>query len=234
MLLGLGGAVVLAAATVGIARVLARGSRRREELVLSFVAGVGVTFVVLELFVELAGGEADVHDIVRLAPEPLQTVSLVFLGGLVLFFFAHVRASRAGDTVRAYVVAAVPQIAFAAIVGAALVEEGDEDARSFALFLGAMSLHLGAVEHGLEHSFAREHRGLARAIFAAAPIFGAIGASLVHVSPAAFQLLLALIAGSVLFVALREEIPEPTETRLGAFLAGVIVYGALIKLRWWL
>jgi hypothetical protein len=48
------------------------------------------------------------------------------------------------------------------------------------------------------------------------------------------QVLLALVAGATIPSVFREEIPAARDVRMGALFSGVILFGLLVQMRWWL
>jgi hypothetical protein len=225
------GTLVLVAGVWSVARALRRASAKNEKLVASFVGGVSLTFVVLDLFVELF--QASTHELhVRAGPEPEHTIAMLILAGAAAGLAANVYAGRRRS--HAYAVAVVPFILYATLVGAALEEELHEGVGAFVIFALAMMLHFGVAEHGLDHAFPDEHRGLTRVVTIFAPLIGATASALIEPSLTSAHEIVAVIAGATILSIFREEIPSPADVKLRAFFAGVVAFGALVYARWWL
>jgi hypothetical protein len=226
------GSLLLVFVAWAVARLLARLSASRAQAVSSFAGGVSLAFVVLELFVELVEGAGDgIHHVVRAGPEPVHTIAMLMLVGAATTFASHVYFERYAERPRGYLLVLGPNAAYAALVGATLVEEGRGSWPGFAVFWLAMAIHLGIIHH----RFATEFPANVRHAWGALAV-GLLGGALVWAisgpPEGVFHMLLAVVAGSTLLGIFREEIPAPHYARVGAFLAGVVVFGAIIQLRW--
>ncbi len=223
--------VVAYAGTRGLKRL----SRERDDVVRSAAGGVSVSFVLLDLFVELAqGSSSGSHAVVRAGPQPVHTVAVLLLVGTLGTFVVASWMARRADTRSSYVVAQAPYLGYLVLVGATLVEEAHDGVVPLLLIWIAMAIHLSVLEHGLGERFAGQH-GVRGALTSAAALLG--GTALwTFASPdaAVFNLILALVAGATLLIAFRDELPSPERARPGAVLAGAAVFAALQQLRWWL
>ncbi|HSQ62178.1 MAG TPA: hypothetical protein VLM85_03150 [Polyangiaceae bacterium] len=231
-ILAIAAALLLVIVAMGASRLLGRVSASRAQIVSSFAGGVSLSFVLLELFVELLEGSSEeVHHILRAGPEPVHTIALLMLAGAAATFAGHVYVERYAERPHGYLLVLTPNTAYSALVGAALVEEAHESVRGFVVFWLAMAIHLGIVHHRFAKEFPSEV-GHARGVLAASLLAGAIVWAVVGPPVGVFHLLLAVVAGSTLLGIFREEIPAPQYARVPAFLAGVAVFGAIIQLRW--
>lgn len=228
-------ALLLGAGIMALAHFLERLSRERAAVVHSLAGGVSLSFVMLDLFVELAEGSRaeQVHAIFRGGPEPVHTVaSLLLIGTFATFALAAWIERRSGEAGRA--VELVPHVAYGALVGGALVEEAHEGPLPLILFTLAMTLHLGVVEHGLAVRRGDAHALGSRLACAVAIAVGALFWATLEPSTGVFQLVLALVAGATLLQAFRDELPLPRDARLGPMAAGAASFALLQQLRWWL
>jgi len=231
-LLAIAAALLLVFVAMGAARLLGRVPPSRAQGVSSFAGGVSLSFVLLELFVELAEGSSEeIHHILRAGPEPVHTIALLMLAGAVATFAGHVYVARYAERPHGYLLILAPNAAYSALVGAALVEEGHESFRGFVVFWLAMAVHLGIVHHRFAKEFPQDVRH-ARVVLGAGLLGGAIVWAVIGPPAGIFHLLLAVVAGSTLLGIFREEIPAPQYARVPAFLAGAAVFGAIIQLRW--
>ena len=235
MLHVIGAAVLLGAAAFGVSRALVGASARREELVRSAAGGLSVAFVMLDLFVELAQGSAGgLHEIVRAGPEPIHTIAVLLLVGVLGTFVAAAWVERRRGGHGAHLVEAIPHLGYSALVGATLVEEAHEGIAALAVFWIAMAIHLGVVDHGFLERFPGRHRARWTAASSGALVTGALLWTYASPPEGVFPLLLALVAGTTLLLAFRDELPEPKDARIGAVAAGAAAFALLQQLRWWL
>ncbi|MGZ3456032.1 MAG: hypothetical protein ACXVEF_40880 [Polyangiales bacterium] len=198
----------------------------------SFAGGVAIAFVLLQLLVELvAHVSEELHAALPLGAEPLHTLVLVVLAGMTAFCIAHAYASRGPESNRTYAALAIPYAIYSMLVGAALVEEIHHGPKAFALYVLAMALHLAVSDQHLGAHFPLEHQGVVRGLVTSAPFLGAVGWVVLAPPAPVFDVTLALVAGATLLNAIREELPAPAYMRSWAFLAGVLIYGALIEVR---
>jgi hypothetical protein len=224
-------AVALALGVYVVARLLDHASSRRANVVRSLAGGVTVAFVVLDLFVELAEGSPEVHELVRGGPEPIHTTAVLLLVGMVATFVTAAVVAHRGR--RRHVVELAPHLGYSLLVGGALVEEAHEGPFALALFWLVITIHLAVVDHGFGHRFHLEHRRwttLARAI---AIVVGALVWQVAAPPAGVFHVVLALVAGGTLLMAFRDEIPSPEEAHVGALVAGAALFTVLQQVRWW-
>jgi len=233
-LFAFGATIPVVVGSWGLAGGLRRLSDGRAQLVRSFAGGVGLSFVILDLFVELeATGEGPVHDVLRVGPEPIHTIAFLLLAGTVLWFVANTVGARFSETWTSYLVAVTPRLAYGVFAGAAILEEEHEGEWPYLLFAFAVVLHLAVSEYRLCAAFPREHRGILRAVGMLTPLIGGLAWVGVEAHEGLFHAVLAVVAGATLLSIFREDMPSPGSTRIGALLAGVITFGALVQLRWW-
>jgi hypothetical protein len=227
---------VLAAAALSssvlASRRLSRVPPNVQRAFASFAGGVAISFVILQLVVELVEDVSHgLHAALPLGTEPMHTLALVLLFGMAVFCVAHAYASKRPEGVRTYAALAIPYAIYSTLVGAALVEEIHHGVKPFVLYLLAMVLHLGVSDQQLSAHFPDEHRRARRAVVTFAPLAGAVGWIVLAPPAPLFDVMLALVAGATLLNAIRKELPPPTEMRSGAFVAGVVIYAALIEVR---
>jgi hypothetical protein len=231
MALAILAAVTLALGVYVFARVLDRASSRWANIVRSLAGGVTVSFVMLDLFVELAEGSADAHGIVRGGPEPVHTTAVLLLAGmLATFVTAAFVAHRGGHR---HIVEITPHLGYSLLVGGALVEEAHEGPFALALFWVVITIHLAVVDHGFGRRFHLEHRRWTTVARALAIVVGALVWHLAAPPVGVFHIVLALVAGGTLLMAFRDEIPAPAEANVGALVAGAAMFTLLQQIRWW-
>ncbi|MGX6449675.1 hypothetical protein ACVU7I_16680, partial [Patulibacter sp. S7RM1-6] len=97
------------------------------------------------------------------------------------------------------------------------------------LFAVAMALHFVLTDRGMEEHYDRRFRRVGRPVLAAALLVGwALSAALAPTSTVVVALLTAFLGGSILLNVFKEELPAERRSSFGAFLAGVVLYGALL------
>jgi hypothetical protein len=228
-------ALLLALVTVAVSRGLGSVSKKRDSLVRSLAGGVSVAFVVLDLFVELAEGSAhELHRIVQAGPEPVHTVAVLLLLGMLGTFVTAAWVAHRNGARRRHRVALAPHLGYSALVGGALIQEAREGPLALALFWIAMAIHLGVVDHSFVTRYPVEHGARAAVAAAAALLAGAAAWTILEPPAGVFHVILALVAGATLLTAFRDELPSPKDARIGPIVAGAASFAALEQLRWWL
>lgn len=110
-----------------------------------------------------------------------------------------------------------------------LPERLADDAVSAALFTVAIGVHILVVDRGLSAHYPHRYRVAGRFLLAGAIVVGwAAAAVAAPTSALTVSLMTAVVAGSVLLTVFQEELPHAGESRLGAFLAGLGGYSALL------
>jgi hypothetical protein len=222
-------AIFAGAGGVKLPRVLAR---RTRELV-SFFAGLSLSYVFVRLLPELETARASLElpDRLPLPPEPC-LVSLAALAGCILFFALGrwgesepAKGAHMGHRIRLAVFAFY--VALVSYSRIAMVEHGEAPDLVFAIAMGA---HFLALDHALGRDFGLFYQRHGRFVLAGASVFGwAVGAIGVVRLPI-MLLLFGFVAGAVIANSLIEELPDAREARLGPFLAGSVAGSLLYTL----
>ncbi len=206
------------------------GAHRRRRL-LSMTAGFGVGYVFLYLLPEVAAyTETLAAPMGDFVPFTKQYGHFLTLLGVVVFYglerFARVGGARLGSRVfrsQESRVATVVISAFAlyyALIGYLLWHQpGPRDLAVFAL---AMGLHFLGADVGLREHHRDFYAGAGHWILACAVIVGWGAGALTTVPPGALAGMLSLVAGGVILVALREELPPERDGRWLPFAAGAV------------
>ena len=219
-----------------LARALDRASRSQAAVVQSFAGGFSLAFVLLDLFVDLAEGTTSeqLHTIVRAGPEPIHTTAMLLLVGTLGTFLTAALVSHRDGPSRRHAAEIIPHFGYSTLIGAALVEEAREGLVAVALFWIAMAAHLAVIDHGFFVRFDRFHGAWSRLGCAAALLVGGIAWELLAPPLAVFHVVLAVVGGSTLLLAFRDEMPSPKTARAGAILAGAATFTLIEQVRWWL
>jgi hypothetical protein len=204
-------------------------SRRERELV-SFFAGLSLSYVFVRLLPELETAKASLELPGRLLPSEPYLVSLAALGGCVLFFALgrlgeNDRAERSvlRDRVRLAIFAFY--VALVSYSRIAMVEHGEVPALAFAI---AMGTHFYALDYALARDLGPSYRRDGGFALAGASLFGWVIGATGAVGRPMMLLLFGFVAGAVIANSLIEELPDAAEARLGPFIVGCLLYSLVL------
>jgi hypothetical protein len=221
------------AASVPLGRRLRHWSHRRIRAAESFAAGVSLSYVIVDLMVELtAVGGQHVHSTIPIGPTYEKSLFAVVLAGAAWWYVVAALAARVGHRRARYRAYIVPQVVYCVFAGGALSLEAEHGARQLLLFALPMLLHLTVVESHMFHEFEDEHVGFSCALLALAPAFGAAAWAFLGIPQAVLFMALALVAGSTVVQIIQTELPSADVVRIGPFLVGVCLYSSVIAARW--
>lgn len=192
----------------------------------SFAAGVPMAFVFIELLPALSEAAGD-EGPARFLPY------LAALGGLTLYYGAESvvrRHRRRSDPIarrRAFHVAIGAYALLNLVIGYVLVEE-ERQPGSLAVFTLALALKFVVADHGLYEDHQARYDRVGRWVLAAALLVGGSLALAGGLPTPVVDGLLAFLAGAILLVVVKEELPAERESRWSAFVLGALVYVALV------
>jgi hypothetical protein len=236
-LLGMGLFLLQLAAILVLAavQVLAGQVRDGSRFWLSAAAGISVAFVFLHLLPEMAAATDEVEQTLgEWVPLGDHPVFLLALAGIIAFYGLE-RAGRvvsrtsAGGRAAERRVALVVVGAFAlyyALIGYLVGIE--REAADVVVFAAAMGVHFLAVDYGLRVHHERTYDHVGRWALAAAVVTGWALSRLATLPEAAVAVMLSVLAGAVILISLKEELPESREGRFVAFAAGAAGYALLL------
>jgi hypothetical protein len=219
-------AVALAGVHLAVARIPQVAGAPRSRW-LSAAGGATVAFVFLILLPEL----------VRAHRALIEAGALSFLRHHVYFFalvsllafYGLERAARASRPPRegrvgtaVFWMHVVVFCVYNGFIGYLLVSRVAANLRDLLFFAGAMGLHLAVNDYGL-----REHHGEAyirrgRWLLATAVLVGWALGMVLHVSPVALGILIAVVSGGLVLNVLKEELPREPEMRFWPFVLGAL------------
>ena len=200
--------------------------RYKPEL-LSFAAGISLTYLLLFLLPELYGGI-----------EHLQKLLFLFvLFGAVLFhlvekyIYQHDKKKKILRDLS--VVHAVSFFGYHFVIGVVLVNLLETNIVLGSLFLIPVLAYtaIGQVSLKEIHADVTE-KELVKVFLAASTLIGIIEALIIKVQPKIFYALLGFVAGAMLYHVMRESIPNEKEGNAIAFLAGAVFYTIIILIMW--
>ncbi len=209
---------------------------------LSFAGGVAVAYVFLHILPEIAAHQREFAEEVGLSGLAVERwIYALALLGLALFYGVErrVRISRSenekktgedvtGDAELWLHIAAFAM--FNLLIGYLLVHREDPSTLSLATYTIAMALHFMTADFGMRAHHEDAYGRVGRWVIAAAVMLGWGLGLAITLPPVAVGGLFAFLAGGVILNVLKEELPEERRSRFGAFLFGVMAYGALLLL----
>lgn len=228
----LAGSLVLASAYV-LSPAISRLPKQYLASLDSFIGGTGLAYVLLYLLFGLAKyGAPKIHALLPLGPEPLETLFILLLCALSASYLLQVHLAKSPGLRDDYLGYAVLFLAYNFLAGAGVMEEAHAGLLNLGFYVTALGLHLLFNDLFLLHLCPGAHDLRWRAALAAMPVMGCALAAGFALPEGVLYGMLALIAGSTIINVVRHELPSPKNFRPTAFVAGVIVYAALIIATW--
>ncbi|MEL7069225.1 MAG: hypothetical protein AAGN15_11320 [Cyanobacteria bacterium J06581_3] len=212
-----------------------------QNLWTSFAGGVSISYIFLNVFPELTEAQTEIEAsgnvIVSYFEHHVYLLSLI---GLLLFYGLEkvVIKSRAhnkemtGDN--------VPEpgifwthIAFVAIYNAILGylfrESAVHGIRECIILFFALGLHFLVNDVGLRHYHRKAYDQIGRWVLAGAIVTGWCVGQVTDFNEAAIAAIWALIAGSIIFNVLKEEMPDSPDSHFGFFTVGLVAYAIILS-----
>ena len=195
---------------------------KKEEFVGSFGGGMAIGYVFVHLLPELEAGH----------PFLGKAIFLMALAGFVIFYGVHelsyVRSGGESQRVAplsGFYLKLIPLWVFNWLIVYALpVHYLQSGVRVVPIGL-ALLLHLIHKDYLLVREYPRPFGTWGRFVLALAPLAGWVTALVARSNQEAINdILVALLAGTVLYSVFREELPEHVSSRFPSFIAGVIVF----------
>lgn len=209
---------------------------RKRRRLHSAAGGVAVAFVFLHLLPEIG----EVRDPVSEAIGPVvpfgeHRVFVLVLAGLVGFYGIEIvsrRAHRQAHASSTWVdqVAIGVFAAYYAVVGYLLWRQADQGAAKLAAYTIAIGLHFLVVDYGLRDTHRQAYARVGRWVLAAAVVVGWVIGWVATVPEWGLGMMLAVFAGALILVALKEELPAERSGHYGAFVIGVLAYSGLLAI----
>ncbi|HEX5392375.1 MAG TPA: hypothetical protein VFW68_03800 [Rhodocyclaceae bacterium] len=226
------GSLVLAGAHA-LAPAIGRLPERYVASLDSFSGGAGLAYVSLYLLFDLTKyGAPKIHALLPLGPEPLETLFLLLLVALTTMYLLQVHLAKTPSLQDDYVGYATLFLVYNFLAGAAVVEEAHAGPLNLGFYVTALGLHLLFNDRFLLHLCSGAHHWRWRVSLAAMPLMGCALAASFALPEGVLYGILALIAGSTVINVVRHELPNPRDFRSAAFVAGVVIYAAIIIATW--
>ena len=199
-----------------------RALEKREALVGSFGGGMAIGYVFVHLLPELDAGH----------PFLGERIFLIALAGFVIYYGLHelsyVRSSGESQRITplsAFYLKLVPIWVFNWLIVYGLPEQHMQSGIGAVPITLALSLHLIHKDYLLGRAYPGPFGTWGRFVLALAPLAGWVTAFVARSNQEAINdILVALLAGSVLYSVFKEELPVHVESRFPAFVLGVIVF----------
>ena len=235
------GAAALLAAVHIFSRLLRFLEEAPRSRFLSFAGGMSLSWAVLRTLPSLGRDEAVLGQAAAAQGFSFlkSPVYLAVLASILVFYSVERLAKRSrqrrdagdGDAGTELMVFWVHVGVFAGVnflIGYALLARAERGVAALLLFALAMLLKFVVNDHGLyaHHREAYDHAG--RWVLALAVLGGWVAGYATQLPETGPALLRALIAGSVLFNMLKEELPAERESRAWAFVTGAVTYAVLL------
>ena len=220
---------------------------------LSAFGGVSVAYVFGHLLPELAEGQEAIEsaghhggETAASADGPLlefleNHVYLVALIAVVVFYGVEKhsltsrrnRRDRSGEEFTdssAFWLSIASFAAYNAVIGYLLLRGDLEDLSALALYTFALAVHFVVNDFGLREHHEHRYELVGRWVIAAGVLVGWLIGVLTEVPERVIALIVAFIGGGVILNVLKEELPGERQARFMPFLAGAVLYTAVLQL----
>lgn len=193
---------------------------RHRNNVLSFAAGISITYIFLHL---LPGSIPEAYG---------RSLFLSMLLGFSIFHLIEKHTYRHRTKRRRHEIKEVHTAAFFVyhlIIGIVLVGLASTNLLSGFLFFVPIMLHSAISSASLKelHRSVKENVA-AKSLLSVSPIIGIILGFYVALSSNAYNLLLGFVAGAMLYIVIRDELPSGRKGRPVYFVAGILLYMLLL------
>jgi len=225
-------AVALAAVHLTVGRWDAVPERHYRGL-LSAGGGASVAYVFVLILPEI-GEEAATVAAAGSGFLAEQAVFLVALVGFVAFYGVEVAVSRRGrapvEADAVYWAHVAVFAAYSAVVGYLLFHQERQGLSNLLFYALAMALHFAVTDYGLHRHHGEAFDTGGRALLAAGTLLGALVGAVTAVDEVGLAMLFGFLAGAIVFTVVNEEVPEISEARFAAFVAGAALFSAVLLL----
>lgn len=211
-----------------------------EHVTASFAGGLAVAYVFLHLLPEIAEGNEAVGELLKDTIEvtPLFDLGIfvVALTGFTAFYgldrLAITRRERkAGDSAGVYWLHVGAFAIYNGLITYTMALRIETGAMFAILFSVAMGLHFVLTDRHLEEHYPQRFKASGRLVLAGSLLIGwLLSALFAPTSTVVVAILTALLGGSVLLNVFKEELPSTRRSSFPWFLAGLVLYSALLAL----
>lgn len=198
----------------------------------SLGGGFSVAFVFLYLLPELeeagdavAGAAAD-----ALAFAAHEAHLLALTGLVTLYGLEHIARRARNTTTRVMTVETAAFACYYAVVGLVLWQRAADGVADLVTFAVAVGVHFLVIDWRLARRHRRQYQRRARPVLSAMVLVGWATGAIADVPVEVTGGLTAFLAGGIVLVALKEELPVETHDRFTWFAAGAVAYALLLTL----
>ncbi len=198
-----------------------------EHKLVSFVAGISITYIFLLLLPEVYKGIESLN----------QFLFLFILAGFACFHLIekHIYQQESKETLHEELRVAHSTMFFFYhfVIGILLVELLNINVVGGVLFFVPILFHTALSSASLKgiHISIRE-RILLKIVLSCSTLFGVLLAYFAMIPPHILHALLGFIVGGLLYIVIRDSIPKETTGKAIYFVLGVVVYALIIGLTW--
>ncbi len=225
-----------------------RYSERHRSKMLSLFGGITVAYVFLDLLPRLETTRVHLERLFGAIPAFLNTLAIpgfAFAGFLVFFILEHFalktyRAEHSKNgkpgrsTIYAFAIHFVTIVFLSLVIGYILRFEAQTGAFQLLLYTAALSLHFVILDHTMESHYKRLYVRFGRYFASLMPIIGWGLSVFFPESHSVGYLLLAVILGVILFNSIKDTVPKGGGKDPVLFVAGALLYSALLLTAAWL
>ncbi|MBT3582464.1 hypothetical protein HN924_01575 [Candidatus Woesearchaeota archaeon] len=204
-----------------------REYKKYHKELLSFAAGISLTYLLLFLLPELYEGVQELQKL----------LFLFVLFGAVMFhivekyIYQHKKKKKIIEDLSA--VHAVSFFTYHFVIGVVIVNLLNRDALLGALFFIPIMTYTAIGQVSLKEIHAKvTEKKLVKLFLASSTLIGIIEAVFIQIHTKVFYALLGFVAGAMLYHVMRESIPSEKEGNALFFLIGAIFYTIIILLMW--
>lgn len=189
---------------------------------LAFASGVSLAYVFIDLLPTLEAGQPVLRNTFEgVFPYLDRHVYLFALIGVL--FYQGLQSPNKNST-KGFWASMIGYMLFNLFIGASLADENNPDIQPLALFAIAIGLHYFVHDHNLrqDHSILYDKYG--RWLLVAALFLGWIIGFFAHIPDSLIAIVVAFLAGGVLFNVMRYEIPQTQKKTNFSFILGALIY----------
>ena len=211
-----------------------------ESVTGSFAGGLAVAYVFLHLLPEIAEGNEAIgellEDTIEVTPLFDLGIFVVALTGFTIFYgldrqATNRRTSKRPDSAGAYWLHVGAFAFYNALITYTMALRVETGYLFAILFAIAMGLHFVLTDRHLEEHYPQRFDSSGRIVLAGALLLGwLLSALFAPTSTVVVAILTALLGGSVLLNVFKEELPSNRGSSFPWFLAGLVLYAALLAL----
>ncbi|MFA0961311.1 hypothetical protein AB9P05_05870 [Roseivirga sp. BDSF3-8] len=203
---------------------------------LSFGGGISVAYVFIHVMPELEEWQLHYEGKGFLQHH----LYLLSLAGLTIFYGLERAAklskvsARQDDqrevSGRVFYIHLVSFSLYNALIGYLLVHRNEHTLKQLIFYLLAMAFHFVINDFGLHDHYQKRYRRVGRYILTLSIIAGWVAGQWVNLPPLGIGAVFGVVSGGVILNTLKEELPEERRSNFLAFMAGCVLYSAVLLL----